>query len=307
MEQGFFFAGKRTDLILTRFVPPIGKFPSAKTEQLRILLAVYTPTGMGAISTVDLNRVRVEMNGIANARLEEVSNLSYDRLKDKIAEFCPHIFHFVGHGTEGKLSLVKVYGEDDYDEALEENQIRWISSEEFRNLFSNDAKPRPLLVFLHACRGASAALEGTFISCARKLVEDIPAVVAMQHSITNEHAAIFAAKFYERLGAGCEIDEAVRAGRYALGGIWPAWGHPRFTTPVLYLQKNEPLVHPVEREKPANGMPELTVSSPIRGARGLPPATAAPAAAPPSSAAPSNVAPTTAETYDRSEIRVDRQ
>jgi hypothetical protein len=309
MERGFFFAGKRTELILTRFVPPLGKFPPAKTEQLRILVAVYTPTGMGGISTDDLNSVLAKMKGIANAEVREVQNLSYDRLRSEIAGFCPHIFHFIGHGTDGKLSLVKVYDEADYDESLGENQIRWISSEEFKDLFSNDPSPKPLLVFLHACRGASATLEGTFISCARWLVNDIPAVVAMQHSISNQEAGTFAAKFYEQLGAGCEIDEAVRAGRVALGELYPRWRHPRFATPVVYLQKNDPLVRPVTIEKPLDGQQDVTVTSALRGGRpsGLRPTTAAPATASPAAAAPAAVAQSTTETYDRPENGADRQ
>jgi hypothetical protein len=250
------------------------------------------------------------MKAIANAEVKEVENLGYDQLRNEIAGFCPHIFHFIGHGTDGKLSLVKVYNEADYDESLRENQVRWIPGDEFKDLFSNDPSPKPLLVFLHACRGASALSEGTFISCARQLVNDIPAVVAMQHSISNQEAGTFAAKFYEQLGAGCEIDEAVRAGRVSLGELYPRWRHPRFATPVVYLQKNDPLVHPVAIEKPADVQQDVTVASALRGGRpsGLRPASTAPATAPPASAPPAvAVAQSTIETYDRPENGADLQ
>ena len=85
---------------------------------------------------------------------------------------------------------------------------------------------------LHACKGAASTSNETFNSCARELVyADVPVVVAMQYNISNQDAALFAKTFYEALGKGRDIDEAVKAGRLALGNAFPVWAHPAIRNP----------------------------------------------------------------------------
>jgi hypothetical protein len=146
-----------------------------------------------------------------------------------------HILHFVGHGEAEGLYLIKDSNDDDYDYDKGKTQPLLYTAEQFRRIFRN-ARRKPRMIFLHACKGATQSQEG-FKSTARQLVyAEIPAVVAMQYSISHFDAGIFARKFYEELGKGKGIDEAVKEGRMMLGMRTPPWEHPRFGTPVVYLQ-----------------------------------------------------------------------
>jgi hypothetical protein len=253
VKRGFFFAGERTELILTRYVPPsdlLEKVGPKPKPPLVILVAESRPDGLGGISESDLEKVWNQLDGLPKDRVtvhripdkEKCPVLHYEALGEAIDYFKPDIFHFIGHGKPGELALIKGEHEDGYDERRGGAQENWVPSGQFQRLFTDH---KPSLVFLHACMGAIASsLEG-FNSVARELVyAEIPAVVAMQYSISNADAGAFARKFYEELGKGRDIDEAVKAGRVALGKKYPRWEHPRFGTPVVYLQTDRSVVMP---------------------------------------------------------------
>lgn len=264
--QGFFFTGERTELILTRYVPEsdLVKKLYASAENLRVLVAVSTPTGEGAITDDEVEKLLAQIKGIEKVKVEllDGKDCNYDELETQLEKFSPHILHFIGHGREGGLLLVKKETDQDYDEREPDKlQPRWVTSKELRKLFTN-CHPKPRLVFLHACKGAAATSQDAFNSCARELVyADIPAVVAMQYSISNQDAGTFAKAFYQELGRGQGIDEAVKSGRLALGKVWPRWGHPRFATPVVYLQTDTPIVLPLADDTEETTEKESSVAS----------------------------------------------
>jgi hypothetical protein len=174
-----------------------------------------------------------------------VTNPTFNELRAMIADpkiGLPHILHFIGHGEAGKIALVKSPDDADYDNDKKGEQLRWIPSGEIKALFTNH---QPRLIFLSSCKGAAADSLETFQNTARDLVyAEIPAVIAMQYEISNADAGTFAKKFYEQIGEGKEIDEAVKAGRVELGTSWPAWQHRRFGTPVVYLQSKTAIITP---------------------------------------------------------------
>lgn len=242
MDDGVFFSGQKTELILTRFVPDLKLPYEIKQEKLRILIVVSrAEVGMGRIEEKETEELVQQIQGIPKAELTVLSDPTYTTLSQHIeTDIKPHILHFIGHGKPGELAIFKDPHEDDYDFDEDEPQVRWISSQQFRALF-NRHKPR--LIFLHACKGAAPDSNEGFNSTARDLVyADIPAVVAMQYNISNRDAGVFARKFYEELGKGSDIDEAVKAGRMELGNVFPRWEHPRFGTPVVYLQTEKAIV-----------------------------------------------------------------
>ncbi len=277
-ERGFFFAGERTELILTRYVPVsdlVKKLSPPAPSRLKILVAVSEPSGLGAVDESEFQRLLAQICEITREEIPVLrgADCTYQRLGKTLDAYRPHIFHYIGHGEEGRLALVKSPEDPDYDEGEGERPVRWVTSEQFRKLFGV-AKPR--LVFLHACKGAAASSQDAFSSCARQLVyADIAAVVAMQYSISSHDANLFAKTFYEELGRGRDVDEAVKAGRLALGGkVWPFWEHPRFGTPVVYLQTDKPIVLPLPEEQESREAAARTQPVPAGGSRVAVPAPA---------------------------------
>jgi len=267
--KGFFFSGEKTELILTRFVPPsqiLKRQP--RQEKLRILVAVCNAVaGMGGVLQTEVDKLIATLKSIPRSEVVVIPNPTYKVLSEEIGQaFQPHILHYIGHGQSNGLAMFIDKSEAEYDIDTGGEQIRWIAGKFFRQLF-NQHKPR--LIFLHACRGAVAMSNENLNSTARELVKaDIPAVIAMQYSISNDDAGLFARKFYEELGKGSMIDAAVQAGRVELGKNYPPMGHPRFATPVVYLQTNEAIVLPVpepsaEELKAAGAKESVTASSPL--------------------------------------------
>lgn len=255
-EDGFFFTGKKTELILTRYVPEselVKSLGNAAPGELKILVAVSRPTGLGSIPDKDIDQLIAQMNEIKRAKVRVLKDAecTAKRLWQELNEFTPHIFHFIGHGEAGKLAFVMDPKDPKYTEK-EDLQRQWVDSEGLEQLFDN-CNPKPRLVFLHACKGAASDSLDAFNSCALELVRsDIPAVVAMQYNISVDDAGLFAKTFYEELGQGRDVDEAVRSGREALGTlVHPFYQHPRFGTPVVYLQTDKPIVVPQHDEQEA--------------------------------------------------------
>jgi hypothetical protein len=273
-DRGFFLAGERNKLILTRFVP---KIPSElivkKEEPLRILVIFSHPKELPNINsrltrdlideiksleTLEQIEVRAEENP-THLQLYELMN-GKDELDDAgrpprdRVRFKPDIVHFIGHGKPGSLALIRNEGDIQADENDGKDRIEadWCDSEQVLALFANHT---PRLVFLHACESASADSIKGFSDLARDLVyAKVPIVVAMQYIIKNKDAALFAKKFYEEIRNGSLIDEAVRAGREALGQAQDkkkSWADRRFGTPVIYFQtKSEQALIELPRKKP---------------------------------------------------------
>jgi hypothetical protein len=255
LEQGFFLTGEREDFVLTRFVPEVGvkANPDLRRPPLRILIVFSQPKGFVELEEREVRSVLdglKELETKGGVRVRELTNPTYAALRNAIEderEGLPHILHFIGHGEAGQLMLIKDKDDQDYDSAKGERQPYRTSSKELQALFANH---KPRLIFLSACKGA-ASTEGrsisleSFMNTARDFVyAQVPAVVAMQYNIANIDAQTFAQKFYEEIGQGKGIDEAVKIGRMALGFRPPAWAHRRFGTPVVYLQSDEAIVFP---------------------------------------------------------------
>jgi hypothetical protein len=249
IETGFFFSGQKTELILTRFVPDLALPYEVKQEKLRILVVISRPeVGMGKIDEKETHELVEQIQGNSRAQLKVLHDPTYQQLSDAIErDVKPHILHFIGHGRPGELAIFKGVEDDDYDFDMEKPQVRWITSRDFQALF---IQHKPRLIFLHACKGAAPESHDGFTGTARELVyAEIPAVVAMQYNISNQDAGVFARTFYEELGKGSKIDEAVKAGRIELGMRYPRWAHPRFGTPVVYLQSENAIVFAPEIEE----------------------------------------------------------
>jgi hypothetical protein len=260
MDGGFFLAGEKTQLILTRFVPKVPPALEVRTDQpLRILVIFSHPKELGNIDSdmtrqvikdiekleelehievrVEENKTHTELYTLINCKVNPAD--AGKPAKDRTG-FKPDIVHFIGHGKPGHLALIrnKEDIEADEDRSLERREANWCDSKQVLALFANHM---PRVVFLHACQSAHPDSLKGFSSLARELVyARVPIVIAMQYPIINRDAALFARTFYGKIRDGALIDEAVRAGREALGQTQDnkkSFGDRRFGTPVVYLQQ----------------------------------------------------------------------
>jgi hypothetical protein len=142
-----------------------------------------------------------------------------------------HVFHFIGHG--------------DFDASEQEGQVALADDEGKASLLSATQLGRLLashpalrLVVLNSCEGARASDTDLFSSSGAVLTRrGIPAVVSMQHAITDRAALEFSRTFYATVAEGMAVDAAVTEARIAISMTIRdtlEWG-----TPVLHMRAND--------------------------------------------------------------------
>lgn len=139
-----------------------------------------------------------------------------------------HIFYFVGHGVfnsateEGALALADKQGLAD---------LR--NTQEISRLLAD--YPALRLIVLNACESARAGTQALYSSIAEQLVRrGLPAVLAMQTSITTSAATEFTRSFYGALFNGLPVDAACTEARKAMSLAAPdSW---EWATPVLFMR-----------------------------------------------------------------------
>lgn len=198
---------------------------------IRLLVMASSPRSYDILSVEDeLQSLRTTLSNIPSGliEIEHLPKATLRALQERLSRGTPcHIFHFIGHGDvdphTGKSMLVM---EDDNHNA------HFVKGDRLGNFLQNHNSLR--LVFLNACKGAAASPSDTFSGVAQSLIQfEIPAVISMQFKISDNISVTFARSFYEALGDGCLVDEAMLKARLAISaedeGV--EWG-----TPVLYLR-----------------------------------------------------------------------
>jgi CHASE2 domain-containing sensor protein len=198
-------------------------------------------------------------------RLFKLERATQSQLRAYLTEHrgaeAPHVLHFDGHGLYGKRCLNEQCGtihkgikadrcrtcntalpeaqgylvfenEDgkpDYVSAQELGAMLQLSS--FTD--SSSQSSRVALTVLSACQsGMAVAGDSVFNGTAQNLISHrVPAVVAMQYSVSVQSATRFAEQFYRSLGQKNSLAVAVSQGREAMGAEGNQWYRP-----VLYLR-----------------------------------------------------------------------
>jgi hypothetical protein len=285
-DSGFFLAGQKTDLILTRYVPepPIDPAVAEPDGELRILIVVSQPRSP-SLNTVAAEQLIDDIVSLEDApdlkiKVFQCKNPTRTELEAQVREHEPHVVHFVGHGQPGEIALQNAAEEIAFARASMEREMGrpprddevdeadWADATSMRGFLhaglEDPATPRRLF-FLHSCQGASTTLSEHGLNSFRNLAQELAthrkvgAVLAMQYKISNTDAQSFARSFYEQMRAGCEVDEAVSIARRKLGsaptgGNRQSWNDRGFGTPVIYLRDERPLFQPpaVPHDEPAD-------------------------------------------------------
>ncbi|MEW5861334.1 MAG: tetratricopeptide repeat protein [Cyanobacteriota bacterium] len=197
--------------------------------------------------------------------LRELEYPTFNELRTYLTENrgkeAPHVLHFDGHGLFGKrcqqcgamykgikverckkeaclAPLPEPQGYLVFED--EEGEADYISAKELGTLLHqtrlSDGTHQTggvALVVLSACQsGMAVAGESVFNGTAQNLIgHRVPAVVAMQYSVSVEAATKFAEQFYRSLGQKDSLSVAVNQGREAMGADGNQWYRP-----VLYLR-----------------------------------------------------------------------
>lgn len=239
------FLAVREQTPLIRYLPVAQPIPPITVEgPLRILVALASPTDHPRLDIAREWEILCQAlePSITAGRLElrrVPGNCTFDNLRDSLRHFNTHIFHFVGHGLPGALVL-----EHESGRGLE------MEATHLRSAFPSGALPR--LIVLNACSGAISE-DVPFSGLAQGfLKQGVPAVVAMQASITDNAALIFTRYFYRDLIETGAVDASLTEARLRMQGN----GHPiEWGTPVLYMralsgQLFQPAASPDEGKKP---------------------------------------------------------
>ncbi|MFC5477316.1 CHAT domain-containing protein [Massilia suwonensis] len=241
------FLAVREHTPLVRYLPVAQPIPPITVEgPLRVLVALSSPTDHPRLDIArewDILRSALEPS-ISAGQLElrrVPGRCTFDNLRDSLRHFGAHIFHFVGHGIPGALVL-----EQESGKGLE------MEATHLRSAFPSGALPR--LIVLNACSGAITQ-DVPFSGLAQGFLrQGVPAVVAMQASITDDAALIFTRYFYRDLVEIGAVDTSLTEARLRMQGN----GHPiEWGTPVLYMralsgQLFQPAPNPAELKKPGD-------------------------------------------------------
>lgn len=196
------------DIDIPAALPPIPR-------PLRMLAFVSSP-----LDLPDLSRLRIEDEqeillraindpageGRLSADFEDEGKLE---ILENSLEAGYHILHFTGHGIGpeqgGGLLLEGVQG-----------KMLPVAVDDIVKSIGKGQKTLRLAV-ISGCQTARTLHAGTFRDLGRELLRNrIPAVIAMQFSITDDAGLKFAEVFYPRLASGRTLEESLHAARRAL-------------------------------------------------------------------------------------------
>ena len=269
-DRGFVFANRRSALIRYVACPlPVPRLLTS--DALNLLLVTSRPISQPTDPIQLPLLMDAESKAIADGLAEPLASgaiqleplppasparstweLLSDYLTTHTGAEAPHILHFDGHGGFGRRCAIAPAGCGLLNAASEtvcrgcgrhldgppqgylafearNKRPHWVSAREFSNLLV-DAGVR--LAVLTACKSAVVAGQSVFSGMGPALIQaGVPAVVAMQFSVTAEAAKSFTRSFYLALAQYAPLTQAMSQARAALFADETAWYRP-----VLYLR-----------------------------------------------------------------------
>jgi hypothetical protein len=230
--------------------------PLQVSGPLRVLGMAARPSDQQVLA-IAAERQRLEealgdLQRAGRIELDWVPGQTWRDLRTAIRRGSWNVLHFIGHGgfdavvQEGTLALADdgggtyVLGADSLAMLLRGN-------------------PALRLVVLNACDTGRANALDSYSSVAGALIRrGVPAVLAMQHEITDQAALEFSRAFYEELADQQSVERCVMQARQAVRLALP--GSLEWGTPVLYMRSANGVLFDLAAP-PASG--PGTVSGPV--------------------------------------------
>ncbi|MBD2207496.1 HEAT repeat domain-containing protein [Calothrix sp. FACHB-1219] len=233
------FLGNNIQTVLSRYIDVPLQKRDIKTAKLplKVLLVISSPTDLAPLDATGeatlINSALETHIKAGQIELDIIKEATTRNINQKLREKPYNIFHFIGHG---------VFKDNKGYIALEDNnkQAKLMDENGFADFFLGY---RSLgLAVLNSCKGAEVSEQQIFTGIAPNLVQrGIPAVVAMQYSIRDTTAKIFADEFYRTLALGYPVDAAIQTTRNAISqevGL----NQRDFATPVLYMRAKDGII-----------------------------------------------------------------
>jgi len=335
-DRGFVFANRRAALIRYVACPlPVPRLLTSDALNLLLVTArpISQPTDPIQLPfLVDAESKAIE-DGLAEPLASGAIHLealppaspaksTWELLSDYLTTHtgaqAPHILHFDGHGGFGRRCAIAPAGCGLLNPASDvvcrgcgrhldgppqgylafearNKRPHWVSAREVSNLLA-DAGVR--LAVLTACKSAVVAGQSVFSGMGPALIQaGVPAVVAMQFSVTVEAAKSFTRSFYLALAQYAPVTKAMGLARAALFVDETAWYRP-----VLYLRTDD-------KNPEGKLFAAASLKSKPKPAAGIAPSSAPvppapqPAPAPPVAAKPKPGEPCPQPTINRTDLR----
>ncbi|MBA3532226.1 MAG: CHAT domain-containing protein [Ardenticatenales bacterium] len=249
-EQNLFLALSR-ELSLVRYVekstPPK---PLSLSPPVKILAVLASPRDQPELAIEAEWQIMREALATPEqqgwAQLTRLEQPTIKALLHQLSHESYQVFHITGHGTfdeaseQGVVLLETVTGESDV-----------VTGETLGTILAGLS-----LVVLNLCEGASGSTTRALAATAEQLIQrGVPAVIAMQATLSDESALLFAEKFYYRLAQGDLVDKAMGEARLALysqqGNIVEAG------IPVLHMRAPDGQLFEMSGNPPAKPMSHL--------------------------------------------------
>lgn len=229
-----FFFSTHPDISLSRYLRLQDKREIIKTKELNVLVIISAPKDLPqldvnneeliiaqAIQRLKAKGVNIDVDVLQKATLKEISH----QLDKKSYQ----VIHFIGHATFqngiGYVALIDNAG-----------SCHLVDEKTFDTLFLG--KKEICLFILNACKSAAVSSNQAFSGLAANLVKrGVPAVIAMQYSIPDRTAIMFAEEFYYFFVKGKPVDSIIQEVRRLIA-IESGFSSRDFATPVIYLRSN---------------------------------------------------------------------
>jgi len=212
-EGEFIFKCRENVLIRTPTLEEEAAALETISLPVRLLVIISNPPDLPELKKLDVVREKRLIKEALKPLIDEgrlvvkwEDEASLERIHDAMLAFNPHIIHYTGHGgfAEGGVLLL----EDDSDKSLNVSGTKLAE-----RLANRDVR----LVVLSGCQTSKTKTSDSFSSVAGALVKKgIPAVIAMQQSIRDDSANIFASRLYKALASGQPVDVALGEARLSM-------------------------------------------------------------------------------------------
>lgn len=165
-----------------------------------------------------------------------------------------HILHYTGHGgMSSRGSFLALEGDD--------GEVQPVFVQDLLPIIRRSNSLR--LVVLSGCKTGQIEETQAMSGVVAGLLQAVPAVVAMQFTVLDPSAQVFGRTFFERIGRGETLENAMHSARLAMEHAHPSfadWGVPAlyaYRMGIRLVDPSRPAVQtPVAAPPVAEGLPE---------------------------------------------------